>query len=196
MTTITYCLPLLEQQLPAEGYLARVERVLRSIVKQSVPYWCCHIAVRTDLTQAVASLVAKLAAESRAEAGSLKAKLKSLAAVSDPVQHDDHLPHVEDSESRFVIHSTLNNTISGAAHLAATQLTPGLAHEGDTSWLVVLRDDTQLAAHATYSYLSTALQQADAKLIYGDHDQIDAFGLRQNPFFKPEFSLDLLYIRL
>ncbi len=193
MTTITYCLPLLEQQLPTDRYLERVERVLRSIVKQSVPYWCCHIAVRTDLTQAVASLVAKLAAESRAEAGSLKAKLKSLAAVSDPVQHDDHLPHVEDSESRFVIHSTLNNTISGAAHLAATQLTPGLAHEGDTSWLVVLRDDTQLAAHATYSYLSIALQQADAKLIYGDHDQIDALGLRRNPFFKPEFSLDLLY---
>ena len=193
MTTITYCLPLLEQQLPTDRYLERVERVLRSIAKQSVPYWFCHIVVRADLTQAVASLVAKLAAESRAEAGSLKAKLKSFAAFGDPVQPDDNLPHLEDSESRFVIHSTLNNTISGAAHLAATQLTPGLAHEGDTSWLVVLRDDTQLAAHATYSYLSTVLQQADAKLIYGDHDQIDAFGLRQNPFFKPEFSLDLLY---
>ena len=193
MTTITYCLPLLEQQLPTDRYLERVERVLRSIAKQSVPYWCCHIVVRADLMQAVASLVAKLAAESRAEAGSLKAKLKSFAVFGDPVQHDDHLPHVEDSESRFVIHSTLNNTISGAAHLAATQLDSSLYKEGDTSWLVVLRDDTQLAAHATYSFLSTSLQQADAKLIYGDHDQIDAFGLRQNPFFKPEFSLDFLY---
>jgi GT2 family glycosyltransferase len=193
MTTITYCLPLLEQQLPTDRYLARVERVLRSIAKQSVPYWCCQIVVRADLTQAIASLVAKLDEESRAEADSLKAKLKSLAAFGAPVQHDEHLPHVEVSESRFVIHSTLNNTISGAAHLAAMQLTPGLAQEGDTSWLVVLRDDTQLASHATYSYLSTALQQAEAKLIYGDHDQIDAFGLRQNPFFKPEFSLDLLY---
>ena len=193
MTTIAYCLPLLEQQQPTDRYLARVERVLRSIAKQSVPYWCCHIVVRADLTQAVASLIAKLVEESRAEAGSLKAKLRSFSAFSDPIQHVDHLPHVEDSESRFVIHTTLNNTISGAAHLAAMQLTPGLAHKGGTSWLVVLRDDTQLAAHATYSYLSTALPQADAKLIYGDHDQIDAFGLRQNPFFKPEFSLDLLY---
>jgi len=193
MSTITYCLPLLEQQLPTDRYLERVERVLRSIAKQSVPYWCCHIVVRSDLTQAVASLVTKLVKESRAEAGSLKAKLKSFAAFGDSVQHDEHLPHLEDSESRFVIHSTLNNTISGAAHLAATQLTSGLDQEDDTSWLVVLRDDTQLAAHATYSYLSTALQQADAKLIYGDNDQIDAFGLRQNPFFKPEFSLDLLY---
>jgi GT2 family glycosyltransferase len=193
MTTIAYCLPLLEQQQPTDRYLARVERVLRSIAKQSVPYWCCHIVVRADLTQEVAWLVAKLVEESRAEAGSLKAKLKYFAAFGDPVQHDDHLPHVEDSESRFVIHSTLNNTISGAAHLAATQLDSSLDKEGDTSWLVVLRDDTQLAAHATYSFLSTALQQADAKLIYGDHDQIDAFSLRQNPFFKPEFSLDLLY---
>jgi GT2 family glycosyltransferase len=193
MTIITYCLPLLEQQLPTDRYLERVERVLRSIAKQSVPYWCCHIVVRADLTPAVASLVAKLAEESRAEAGSLKAKLRSLAAFGDPVQHDEHLPHVENSESRFALHSTLNNTISGAAYLAAMQLTPGLVQEGDSSWLVMLRDDTQLAAHATYSYLSTALQQPDAKLIYGDHDQIDAFGLRQNPFFKPEFSLDLLY---
>ena len=193
MTTITYCLPLLEQQLPTDRYLERVERVLRSIVKQSVPYWCCNIVVRADLTQTVASLVAKLVEESRAEAGSLKAKLKSLAAFGNPVQHDDHFSHVEDSESRFVIHSTLNNTISSAALFAATQLDSCLDKEDDSSWLVVLRDDTQLAAHATYSFLSTALQQADAKLIYGDHDQIDAFGLRQNPFFKPEFSLDLLY---
>ena len=193
MTTITYCLPLLEQQLPTDRYLERIERVLRSIAKQSVPYWCCHLVVRTDLTQAVASLVAKLAEESRAEAGSLKAKLKSFAAFGESVQHDEHLPAVEDLALRFVIHSTLNNTIAGAAHLAATQLNLGLAQEDDTSWLVVLRDDTQLAAHATYSYLSTALQQADAKLIYGDHDQIDALGLRRNPFFKPEFSLDLLY---
>ncbi len=193
MTTITYCLPLLEQQLPTEGYLARVERVLRSIAKQSVPFWSCHLVVRSDLTQAAASLVAKLVSEIRAESSSLQAKLKSLAAFGDVAPHDEHSSQVADLGSRFVIHSTLNNTISGAAHLVASETSVGLVDGDNTSWLVVLRDDTQLAAHATYSYLSTALQQSDAKLIYGDHDQIDAFGLRQNPFFKPEFSLDLVY---
>jgi O-antigen biosynthesis protein len=193
MTTITYCLPLLEQQLSTDRYLARVERVLQSIAKQSVPYWCCHLVVRPDLAQAVTALVDKVVAESRAEASSLKAKLKSFEAFGDSLQQTDYGSQVEDLGSRFIIHATLNNTISGAAHLAATQLTAGVAKEGNTSWLVVLRDDTQLAAHATYSYLSTALQQPDAKLIYGDHDQIDAVGLRQNPFFKPEFSLDLVY---
>ncbi len=193
MTTITYCLPLLEQQLPTDRYLARVERVLQSIAKQSVPYWCCHLVVRPDLAQAVTSLVDKVVAESRADARSLKAKLKSFAAFGDSRQQADPSLQVEYLGSQFIIHSTLNNTISGAAHLAATQLSAGMAEEGNTSWLVVLRDDTQLAAHATYSYLSTVLQQPDAKLIYGDHDQVDAFGLRQNPFFKPEFSLDLVY---
>jgi GT2 family glycosyltransferase len=193
MTNITYCLPLLEQQLPTDPYLARVERVLLSVVKQSVPYWCCHLVVRSDLAQAVTVLVDKVVAESRAEASSLKAKLKSFAAFGDSFQQTDYGLQVEDLGSRFIIHATLNNTISGAAHVAATQLATGLVNEINATWLVVLRDDTQLATHATYSYLSTVLQQADAKLIYGDHDQVDAFGLRHNPFFKPEFSLDLVY---
>jgi len=191
--TITYCLPLLEQQLLTDRYLARVERVLRSITNQSVPFWHCHLVVRVDLVQAVSALVVKLVEESRAESSSLKAKLKSLAALGDPVTKGEPLAQVDDLGSRFVIHSTLNNTISGAAHLVATGAVKGLEKNGNTPWLVVLRDDTQLAAHATYSYLSTALQYADAKLIYGDHDRIDSFGLRHNPFFKPEFSLDLVY---
>jgi GT2 family glycosyltransferase len=193
MITITYCLPLLEQQLLTDRYLARVERVLRSITNQSVPFWHCHLVVRVDLVQAVSALVVKLVEESRAESSSLKAKLKSLAALGAPVTKGEPLAQVEDLGSRFVISSTLNNTISGAAHLVAKEAVKGLKKDDHTPWLVVLRDDTQLAAHATYSYLSTALQFADAKLIYGDHDRIDAFGLRHNPFFKPEFSLDLLY---
>jgi len=191
--TFTYCLPLLEQQLLTDRYLARVERVLRSIANQSVPFWHCHLVVRVDLVQAVSALVAKLVEESRAESSSLKAKLKSLAALGDPVTKGESPAQVEDLGLRFVIHSTLNNTISGAAHLVAKDAVKGLKKDDHTPWLVVLRDDTQLAAHATYSYLSTALQFADAKLIYGDHDRIDAFGLRHNPFFKPEFSLDLVY---
>lgn len=191
--TITYCLPLLEQKPLTDQYLGQVERVLRSIANQSVPFWHCHMVVRVDLVQAVSALVAKLVEVNRAESSSLKAKLKSLAAFGDPVTKGEPLAQMEDLGSRFVIHSTLNNTISGAAHLVATEAAKGLEKDDNTPWLVVLRDDTQLAAHATYSYLSTSLQYADAKLIYGDHDRIDAFGLRHNPFFKPEFSLDLLY---
>lgn len=193
MMTITYCLPLLEQKLLTDQYLGQVERVLRSIANQSVPFWHCHMVVRVDLMQAVSALVAKLVEVNRAESSSLKAKLKSLAAFGDPVTKGEPPAQTEDLGSRFVIHSTLNNTISGAAHLVVTETATGLAKEDNSPWLVVLRDDTQLAAHATYSYLSTVLQHADAKLIYGDHDRIDAFGLRKNPFFKSEFSLDLLY---
>ena len=191
--TITYCLPLLEQQPLTNQYLGQVERVLRSIANQSVPFWHCHMVVRVDLVQAVSALVAKLVEVNRAESSSLKAKLKSLAAFGNPVTKGEPPAQMEDLGSRFVIRSTLNNTISGAAHLVATEVAKGLEKDDNTPWIVVLRDDTQLAAHATYSYLSTALQYADAKLIYGDHDRIDAFGLRQNPFFKPEFSLDLVY---
>lgn len=163
MSTVTYCLPLLEQSVPTEQYVAQVERVLLSLVNQSVPYWQCHIVVRVDLTQVVSALVKSLATE----------------------KASDRL--------RFVIHSTLNNTIAHAVHVVATQVATSAQPDIKAPWMVVLRSDTQLASHATYSYLSNAFKQPEAKLIYGDHDQIDLDGLRQNPFFKPEFSLDLLY---
>ena len=134
-----------------------------SLVNQSVPYWQCHIVVRVDLTQVVSALVKSLATE----------------------KASDRL--------RFVIHSTLNNTIAHAVHVVATQVATSAQPDIKAPWMVVLRSDTQLASHATYSYLSNAFKQPEAKLIYGDHDQIDLDGLRQNPFFKPEFSLDLLY---
>jgi hypothetical protein len=85
MMTITYCLPLLEQQPLTNQYLGQVERVLRSIANQSVPFWHCHMVVRVDLVQAVSALVAKLVEVNRAESSSLKAKLKSLAAFGNPV---------------------------------------------------------------------------------------------------------------
>jgi len=163
MTTVTYCLPLLEQPMPTAQFLAQVERVLLSLVNQSVPYWQCQLVVRADMAPAVSALVKTLATE----------------------KASDRL--------RFVIHSTLNNTIAHAVHVVATQVASSAQPDVRAPWMVVLRSDTQLASHATYSYLSTAFKQPEAKLIYADHDQIDTDGVRRNPFFKPEFSLDLLY---
>ena len=163
MATVTYCLPLLEQSLPKSQYLARVRRALLSLAKQSVPYWRCHLVVRADLAAEVSALIESITTD---------------------------YPH---ESSAFAVHSTVNNTIVNAVQVAASQVTGAAVDDPLAAWMVVLRDDTQLASHATYSYLSMTLQQPEAILVYGDHDQIDVLGRRQNPFFKPEFSLDLLY---
>ena len=163
MASVTYCLPLLEQSLPTAQYLARVRRALLSLAKQSVPYWRCHLVVRADLEVEVSALIESIATD---------------------------YPH---ERSAFAVHSTVNNTIVNAVQVAASHANGAAVDDTLAAWMVVLRDDTQLASHATYSYLSMALQQPEAILVYGDHDQIDASGRRQNPFFKPEFSLDLLY---
>ena len=180
MYTITYCLPILEPLLQTSQYLSQVRRVLQSLVRQSVPYWKCHIVVRAELTEQLHELVISLFADELAEARLSKDAVEATEAVAISVK-------------RFVIHSTLNGAIANAAHLVAKQVVRNTAVGNEESWLVVLRDDTQLAPHATYTYLSNSIQNLEAKLIYGDHDQVDGKGIRQNPFFKPEFSLDLLY---
>jgi GT2 family glycosyltransferase len=180
MHPITYCLPLLETRLPALQYQAQVRRVLQSLVNQSVPYWQCHIVVRAELTEQLKELVAKLLADNQS----------AVRFSNDPV---DATEAISIQSKRFLVHSTLNDAVANAAHLVANIVTRESSQDNEPSWLVVLRDDTQLASHATYTYLSTGMQNPEAKLIYGDHDQIDSQGVRQNPFFKPEFSLDLLY---
>lgn len=60
-------------------------------------------------------------------------------------------------------------------------------------WVAILDRDTILAAHATYELLKVCIKNKNAIMIYADHDQIDRCGIRDNPFFKPKLSIDLIY---
>lgn len=58
-------------------------------------------------------------------------------------------------------------------------------------WSVLLQPGCYLAPHALYWFGHEAMQQAEAGLIYSDHDHIDEGGVRSSPHFKPDWSAEL-----
>ncbi len=55
-----------------------------------------------------------------------------------------------------------------------------------------LDHDDELAEHALYLVAEELRRCPEAELIYSDHDKIDAAGRRSRPYFKPDWSPDLL----
>lgn len=59
-------------------------------------------------------------------------------------------------------------------------------------WVAVLDHDDELSRDALAWVAWTAAAEADLDLIYSDEDKLDPAGLRVEPFYKPEWSPDLL----
>jgi GT2 family glycosyltransferase len=62
-----------------------------------------------------------------------------------------------------------------------------------TDWMALVKIGTLIAPDTTYEMMHVANKKPKAILIYGDHDQVNTKGVRSNPYFKPQFSLDLFY---
>lgn len=60
-------------------------------------------------------------------------------------------------------------------------------------FVYVVHQSTVLAEHALYAVAEAVQQHSTAQLIYSDEDKLDLAGQRCEPFFKPDFSPDLLY---
>jgi GT2 family glycosyltransferase len=60
-------------------------------------------------------------------------------------------------------------------------------------FVVLLDHDDVLAAHALYTVAKALQDRPTAQLLYSDEDKLDTDGLRCEPYFKPDFSPDLLY---
>jgi glycosyltransferase involved in cell wall biosynthesis len=60
-------------------------------------------------------------------------------------------------------------------------------------FIVLLDHDDVLAAHALYAVARALQQRPSAQLLYSDEDKLDVNGERTAPYFKPDFSPDLLY---
>jgi len=58
-------------------------------------------------------------------------------------------------------------------------------------WITMLDHDDVLAPHALFHVASMINTRPEAQLIYSDEDKIDTTGQRYQPYFKPEFSLEL-----
>jgi hypothetical protein len=63
---------------------------------------------------------------------------------------------------------------------------------GEHDWWMALPAGAVLGEHALYWYASTALSFPQSRLLYSDHDHLDADGCRVDPEFKPDWSLELL----
>ena len=59
-------------------------------------------------------------------------------------------------------------------------------------WIVFLGQNTQLAEHALYMVAEEVNAHPDADLIYSDEDKLDTNGQRYEPWFKPDWSPDLM----
>jgi ADP-heptose:LPS heptosyltransferase/GT2 family glycosyltransferase len=95
---------------------------------------------------------------------------------------DDLVPHLAD---RFSI-LTPSDTDAWSAPLAR-----GL--DGRTTLHALLLPGDELAADAMLELAVAAGRQADRELVYGDEVRISPVSNEREPFFKPNFSPDLLY---
>ena len=77
-----------------------------------------------------------------------------------------------------------NGRIAAATNTAFKQLATG-------TWMVMLDHDDKLREHALAELALTIGRSPNAQLIYSDEDKIDLAGNRSEPYFKPQFSLEL-----
>lgn len=59
-------------------------------------------------------------------------------------------------------------------------------------WIVLLDHDDELPEEALYLVVREILRDPELRLLYSDEDLIDESGRRFGPYFKPDFSYDLL----
>jgi GT2 family glycosyltransferase len=62
----------------------------------------------------------------------------------------------------------------------------------DAPWVALLDHDDALRPHTLAEIVLEINRHPSAQIIYTDEDKVDANGLRYDPFFKPDFSLELV----
>ncbi|MEC9344170.1 MAG: glycosyltransferase, partial [Pseudomonadota bacterium] len=89
------------------------------------------------------------------------------------------------SDARIrVVHREKNGHISRATN-SALELASG-------EWTALLDHDDTLAPNALTEVVREINRHPDAQIIYSDEDKIDGRGLRYEPYFKPDYSRELL----
>lgn len=79
-----------------------------------------------------------------------------------------------------------HNGRAAAASADALAMTSGC-------FVALLDHDDTLAPHALFCVVEALQRHPEAKILYSDEDKLDEDGNRCDPFFKPDWSPDLLY---
>ena len=90
----------------------------------------------------------------------------------------------DDNRIKVVFRST-NGNISACTN-SALEIASG-------EWIAFMDQDDELSQFALYEVQKIISQHPTAKLIYSDEDKIDVAGKRSDPYFKPDWNLDLFY---
>lgn len=59
------------------------------------------------------------------------------------------------------------------------------------AWVVTVDHDDRLAEHAFYHLAEAINARPDAAIVYSDHDHLTPSGVRDNPYFKPDWNYEL-----
>jgi GT2 family glycosyltransferase len=83
-------------------------------------------------------------------------------------------------------------TVLNADNLGIAANTALAAEHASGDWLVFLDHDDELAPHALSAVAEIIAADPEVDFIYSDEDKLDEYGQRVDPFFKPDWSPDLL----
>ncbi len=75
-------------------------------------------------------------------------------------------------------------------HISASSNSALALATGD--FIALLDHDDELPEHALYHVAAAVNEQPDADILFSDEDKIDEAGRRYDPYFKPDFSPDLV----
>ncbi|WP_374520577.1 glycosyltransferase family 2 protein [Hydrogenophaga sp.] len=76
-------------------------------------------------------------------------------------------------------------------HISAASNSALALASGD--FVALLDHDDTLAPHALFAVAEALQARPTAQLVYSDEDKLDEYGARCSPFFKPDWSPDLLF---
>lgn len=96
-----------------------------------------------------------------------------------------YLQHLTSSDPRIRVTFRDQNGHIAAASNSAIELAQG-------DFLSFLDHDDELEKHALYLVADDILRHPETNLVYSDHDKIDTNNIRFDPYFKPDYNLDLL----
>lgn len=113
-------------------------------------------------------------------------ELRIAAAESSSDEAKALLKRYAQEEPRIKVMFLPNSGSVSVAFNSATELASG-------EWIVLLGQDDLMPGHALYCVAKEIIEHPEARMIYSDEDQIDPAGQRSNPYFKPDWNVDLFH---
>jgi glycosyltransferase involved in cell wall biosynthesis len=108
--------------------------------------------------------------------------------IADDASTEPHVRHVLEEYAAREPRIRLSVRSSNGGIAAASQTALNM---GTGEFIALLDHDDELAPHALFHIAREIGSHPDAELLYTDEDKINPYGLRCDPYFKPDWNPDL-----